>query len=784
MFNKKIKNLKIGQKILISIIVVSLIAQISAAVPTIINIFNISKNSQSELISLGNFTSHTSENALKNQAETYLKKVSDAMSDASDNIFEEVSDQTNSLSIAAQDIYRNPKKFNGHHTLPLPETTAKGNRSLRENASEKAYIVDPENTSENGESVLVYNTVSNKFSEKIYKTDAKTWENTTNEEKENLQKNKIVVSSNTAPQNLKDEICVISNLSHIAKCIYESNLSVSSVYAGTESGICYYYSSSNSSQRYDPRTRPWYIDAVAALKNKNNLPVWQSTYIGKSDGVPCITCSKAFMDSNGNILGTVAIDMYIDDINEYIIGSTIGNTGRVFVTDEKGTVIMHPDYNINSSEFQNTNFIKKPLESNETSDSYKNLISKMASGEHGVETALINGKNYYVAYSPMPTTKWSLGAACESQEILSPVSEIQNAISESVQNTENSMQKNLSTINIRFFIIFIICAMITYAIGIKLSNSISSPVKKLRNQAKIIGEGNFSSRIDINSDDELGDLSKSFNKMAENLSLYIENLKITTAEKEKIHSELMVAKRIQRSMLPCIFPAFPNRHDFDIYAVMDPAREVGGDFYDFFFTDKNHLALVIADVSGKGVSAALFMVTAKILIKNQLQTGDSPEKALEKVNKKLCENNNEGMFVTAFIGLIDIETGEFSFSNAGHNPPLIYKNRTHRYEFIHSPKGFVLGGMSDSKYSIDKIFLEREDSLFLYTDGVTEAMNPNGELFSKERLQNILNNPLNQKLKIADTIKHMRNEINKFADGAERADDITMLAFKNLNIPY
>ena len=182
--------------------------------------------------------------------------------------------------------------------------------------------------------------------------------------------------------------------------------------------------------------------------------------------------------------------------------------------------------------------------------------------------------------------------------------------------------------------------------------------------------------------------------MAENLSLYIENLKITTAEKEKIHSELMVAKRIQRSMLPCIFPAFPNRHDFDIYAVMDPAREVGGDFYDFFFTDKNHLALVIADVSGKGVSAALFMVTAKILIKNQLQTGDSPEKALEKVNKKLCENNNEGMFVTAFIGLIDIETGEFSFSNAGHNPPLIYKNKTHRYEFIHSPKGFVLGGIS------------------------------------------------------------------------------------------
>lgn len=783
MFNKRIKNLKISQKILISIIVVSLIAQISAAVPAVMSIFNLSKNSQSELVSLGSFTANTSENALKNQAETYLKKVSDAMSDASDNIFEEVSDQTNSLSIAAQDIYRNPQKFNGRNTLPLPETTAQGNRSLRENACEKAYIVDPKSTSENNGFVIAYNTASNEFSEKIYKTDAETWKNITDEEKENLQKNKIVVSSDTSPKSLKDEMSVISNLSHIAKCIYDSNLSVSSVYAGTESGICYHYSSSNSSQRYDPRTRPWYIDAVTALKNNNNLPVWQSTYIGKSDGVPCITCSKAFTDSNGKILGTVAIDMYIDDINEYIIGSTIGNTGRAFVIDEKGTVIMHPDYNINSSEAQSSNFIKKPLESNETSESYKSLVSKMASGENGVTTALINGKNYYVAYSHMPTTRWSLGAACEVQEILSPVSEIQNAITSSVQNTENSMKKNLSAVNTRFFVIFIICAIITYAIGIKLSQSISSPIKKLRSQAKIIGEGDFSSRIDVKSEDELGDLSKSFNKMAENLSIYIENLKVTTAEKEKIHSELMVAKRIQRSMLPCIFPAFPNRHDFDIYAVMDPAREVGGDFYDFFFTDKKHLALVIADVSGKGVSAALFMVIAKILIKNQLQTGDSPEKALEKVNKRLCENNDEGMFVTAFVGLINIETGEFSFSNAGHNPPLIYKNKTNKYEFINSPKGFVLGGVIDSKYSLEKVFLNREDSLFLYTDGVTEAMNPSGELFSKERLQNILNRPSTLKLKITDVIKHMRSEIDKFADGAERADDITMLAFKDFSIP-
>lgn len=782
MFIKHIKNFTIYQKILISIISVSLIAQIAFAIPSVLSILNISKNAQSESMSLGNLIATKSQDSLKSQSETYLKKISNSMSDASDNIFEEVRDECNSLSLAAQDIYQNPEKFNGH-TLPLPETTLASDRSSRTNACEKAYAIDVKSISENDEFILAYSPTEISNSDKIYKIDAESWKKLPEEYKENLEKNKIIVSTEIIPENLENEIVTISNLSHISKCIFESNLSVSNIYAGTESGICYYYSSNNSSKRFDSRNRPWYTDAIAALKSGDNLPVWQSTYIGKTDGIPCITCSKAFTDKNGNILGVVAIDMYIDDINNYIIGSNIGNTGKTFVIDKTGTVIMHEGYNIADSELPYKNFIKKPLESNETSESYKNLITKMAAGESSVQTADINGKNYYVAYSPMPSTGWSLGVACESEEVLSPVSQMQEAISASIQNTENSITDNLSSVLTLLLIILAVCAVATSAIGIKLSQYISSPLKKMINQAKIIGEGNFSSHVEINSDDELGDLSKSFNKMAENLNTYMENLKQTTAEKEKIHSELMVAKKIQRSMLPCIFPAFPNRHDFDIYALMDPAREVGGDFYDFFFTDKTHLALVIADVSGKGVSAALFMVIAKILIKNQLQTGEPIDISLKKVNQRLCENNDEGMFVTAFVGIIDIETGEFEFSNAGHNPPLVYKDKTKKYEFIHSSKGFVLGGIPEAKYSINKLFLNREDSLFMYTDGVTEAMNLKGELFSKERLEQILNNPMTKHFKINDMIDYIRKEIDHFANGAERSDDITMLAFKDFEIP-
>lgn len=781
---KKFKNLKIGTKILIIVLLISFIAQISTGILAFISITQLSNYSQNEASNLGEETALNGETALKNQAESYLKEVSSSMAEASDNILEEVSDEVAGLSVGIEDIYTNSGNFAGH-SLPLPETTVSGDSSDRTDSTEKAYAVDPANSSSDKTTVLAYDVGSYaaKYENKVYRTTLRKWLELTDEERTNIHANKIVVSENSVPSEIQNEIKIISNVSYLSKPIYESNAAVSSVYIGTESGIFYRYSPSNSSERFDPRTRSWYTDAIIAKEAGNNTPLWQSTYIGKSDGKLCITCSKAFTDKNGKILGVAAIDLYLENINQYVIGTTIGNTGYAFVTDNNGKIIMHPDYKLDESGNVIGNFNTEPLKSDDTSGSYKELLSAMDSNKTGVKTAKINGKDYYVAYSPLTTPGWSLGAASEIEEIIAPAVEIRKLISSSADTTKSAINSALLKVLVVFIIIFAICSILICILSFRLSKEILAPIKRLQSQAKIIGEGEFSARIRIESNDELGDLSRSFNKMAENLKIYMDNLEKTTIEKEKIHSELMIAKKIQSSMLPCIFPAFPDRKDFDVYAMMDPAKEIGGDFYDFFFVDKNNFALVIADVSGKGVSAALFMVIAKILLKNQLQNGDSPAKVLEVVNDRLCENNEASMFVTAFIGLVNIKEGTFTYANAGHNPPLIYEKSKDEYKFIGESHGFVLGGMPKMKYTEETTSLQKDDLIFMYTDGVTEATDTNGKLFSKEKLKQILSNPQTKKMSIKDIIIALRSDIDKFANESERTDDITMLAFKDFDIP-
>jgi sigma-B regulation protein RsbU (phosphoserine phosphatase) len=246
------------------------------------------------------------------------------------------------------------------------------------------------------------------------------------------------------------------------------------------------------------------------------------------------------------------------------------------------------------------------------------------------------------------------------------------------------------------------------------------------------------------------------------------------AEKERIGAELSVASQIQASMLPCIFPPFPERAEFDIYASMNPAREVGGDFYDFFFIDRNTLAVVIADVSGKGVPAALFMVIAKTLIKSNAQNGKSPKEVFETVNKLLCENNESQMFVTVFMGYLDISSGKFTYVNAGHNPPLRCAGK--HFDWLQTKPGLMLAFMETAVYREDEIILNPGDELFLYTDGITEAMNNEKELFTEERLGETINHCPDIPLK--DFIVFLKREIDQFADGAEQTDDITMLALR------
>ena len=255
----------------------------------------------------------------------------------------------------------------------------------------------------------------------------------------------------------------------------------------------------------------------------------------------------------------------------------------------------------------------------------------------------------------------------------------------------------------------------------------------------------------------------------------LENQIKDSVEHQRISTELDVATRIQGDMLPCIFPAFPERSEFDIYASMNPAKEVGGDFYDFFMVDDTHLAIVIADVSGKGVPAALFMVIGKTLLKDHTKPGRDPGEIFSEVNDLLCESNSEGLFITAFEGILDLATGEFRFVNAGHEMPFIARAGS-VYEPYKIKPAFVLAGMEGMKYQSGCIRLSPGDKIFQYTDGVTEATNAANELYGMERLTNVL--AKNAAKKPAELLVAVKADIDAFVGDAPQFDDITMLCME------
>ena len=243
----------------------------------------------------------------------------------------------------------------------------------------------------------------------------------------------------------------------------------------------------------------------------------------------------------------------------------------------------------------------------------------------------------------------------------------------------------------------------------------------------------------------------------------------------RIESELNLATRIQADMLPNIYPAFPDRSEFDIYATMDPAKEVGGDFYDFFLVDNDHLCMVMADVSGKGVPAALFMMASKIILANNAMMGKSPAKILADTNAAICSNNREEMFVTVWLGILEISTGKLTAANAGHEYPVV-KHADGEFELLKDKHGFVIGGMDCAKYKEYELTLEKGAKLFLYTDGVPEATDAENQLFGTERMLAALNGDL--AAGTVQTLKNVRAAVDAFVKDAEQFDDLTMLCME------
>ena len=338
--------------------------------------------------------------------------------------------------------------------------------------------------------------------------------------------------------------------------------------------------------------------------------------------------------------------------------------------------------------------------------------------------------------------------------------------------------------NMRDFLVVVIAAIFLVVLAAILmcfffvKRKIVNPINKIRDTSKRMVENlenEDSIDVSVKTGNEIEELFDSFKEMYGDVKDYIKKLEGVTAEKERIGAELDVAKHIQASMLPCIFPAFPERSEIDIYATMEPAKEVGGDFYDFFMVDDTHLAIVMADVSGKGVPAALFMVIGKTLIKDHTSPGADLGKVFTEVNQLLCESNSEELFITAFEGVLDLVTGEFVYVNAGHEMPFICKAGGD-FEPYKIRAAFVLAGMEGMKYRAGSMRLEPGDKIFQYTDGVTEATNVNNELYGMERLGAILNKVKNGTPH--DILPAVKKDIDEFVGEAPQFDDITMLCLE------
>jgi serine phosphatase RsbU (regulator of sigma subunit)/anti-sigma regulatory factor (Ser/Thr protein kinase) len=320
-------------------------------------------------------------------------------------------------------------------------------------------------------------------------------------------------------------------------------------------------------------------------------------------------------------------------------------------------------------------------------------------------------------------------------------------------------------------------------ISLLFSRTLTRPLKRLILYAQELSRRDFTcsdscSFLDelltvAHRGDEVGELAQAFQLMESELETSIENLKNTTSAKERMESELNIGREIQMSMIPLTFPAFPDRKEFSLYATLRPAREVGGDFYDFFFIDEDRICLCIGDVSGKGVPSALFMAVARTLIKSRAADDFSTASILTHVNDELSRDNKAYMFVTIFIGILDLKTGELVFTNAGHNPP--YLMREHgSIERLDQRHGPVIGAMDGLAYKEDKTNLTRGDMLLLYTDGITEAMDSARNLFSEKRLEKLLSSQ--EYGSVEEVVQSTVTEVKRFEEGMDQADDITVLA--------
>ncbi len=425
------------------------------------------------------------------------------------------------------------------------------------------------------------------------------------------------------------------------------------------------------------------------------------------------------------------------EIDSEVIGITknrhVGQSGMVIIVDENQKIVSTPD-----------GVTAKELE--------EKFIDVQFAKEGETFTAKIDGERNYMRFEEV-----------EGYYILSVYPE-----------TEALRMRNIA-LYVNTFLEIIVFGALFAVIYLLIKKVVVDRIKSMNRSLAQISDGNLNVVVDVRSSEEFASLSDDINNTVDTLKKYI------AEASARIDKELEFAKNIQASALPNQFPAFPKRKDFDIFALMDPAKEVGGDFYDFYLTHDDTFNFLVADVSGKGIPAAMFMMRAKTELKTLTEADVPIDDVFTRGNAALCEGNDAGMFVTAWQGSADLDSGIVKFANAGHNPPLVYHKSTGRFEYLRSKVGFVLAGMDSVKYKTQEISLEPGDIVFLYTDGVTEATNANTELYGEERLLQAINS--REFETVREMCEFIKSDVDAFVGEAPQFDDITMLAFRYIGKP-
>ena len=502
---------------------------------------------------------------------------------------------------------------------------------------------------------------------------------------------------------------------------------------------------------YDYHFMDWYIIPKLLAQ-----PIWSEPYFDEGAGnITMATFSSPFFreaDGQRPFWGINTIDISLEWLHEMVSKVTLYESGYAFIISENGVFLTHPaqDFIMRESIFSQA----EEKANAAAREAGKNMV-RGKTGFVKVDDFRTNAPSW-LYYAPLASTGWSVG-------VIVP---------------EATLFADIVALEKRVLLIIGACLVLLLLIIIALSMRITKPLRLLSRVTTEIARGNLDIELPpARGYDEVGKLSRSFEEMRVALKEYIADLTLTTAAKERIESELKIARHIQMSFLPRHFPSVSGSSEFQLHAFLEPAKEVGGDLYDFFLLDDDHLFISVGDVSGKGVPAALLMAVTKTLVKGVAEQGIDLADVLRKVNAELCQENDSMMFVTLFCAMINLRTGEMRYASAGHNPPLIVPVEGEPY-WLEQPEGLVLGVKEDAVYEGKTAHLAPGDNFIGFTDGVTEAMNEAERFYGEHRL--LLSAVEGAGMDAKELVAHLFATVREFVGTAPQSDDITVLVFKNL----